>query len=121
MLSIATNCMSEVSTDMPTGIALGYAQKVNNLKLDSVKIMTLPGQTATVKGLSCWVCHKKDTADMLNEHFRPYDKTLLTPEQMEIVDYSEIGASYNTDYDNMLHQGSLNEFHNDSEKTTQAQ
>jgi len=124
MLSIATNCMNEVSTDMPTGIALGYAQKVNSLNLDSVKIMTLPGQTATVNGLSCWVCHKQDTADMLNEFFRPYDKTLLTPDQMSIVDYSEIGASYNDDYGNMLHQGSLNEFHNDSNKptgTTQAQ
>ncbi|MBQ4155515.1 MAG: LCP family protein, partial [Clostridia bacterium] len=40
MLSIATNCMNEISTDMPGGIALGYAKEVNSLKLDSVKIMT---------------------------------------------------------------------------------
>ena len=124
MLSIASSCMNEVSTDMPGGIALGYAKEVNNLKLDSVKIMTLPGQTDTVNGLSCWVCHKQDTADMINEFFRPYEQTLLTTDQMDIVDYSEIGASYNDDYGNMLHQGSLNEFHNDSTKpsgTTQAQ
>ena len=121
MLSIATNCMNEISTDMPPGIALGYAKEVNNLKLDSVKIMTLPGQTATVRGLSCWVCHKQDTADMINEYFRPYDETLLTTSEMSIIDYSEIGASYNDDYGNMLHEGSLNEFHNGETQTTTTQ
>ena len=43
---------SDVSTDLPLGLALGYAEKANKLKLDKVNIMSLPGQTATINGLS---------------------------------------------------------------------
>ncbi len=114
--NIVTNCMNDVSTDLSVGYALGYAEKVNKLKLDKVNIMTLPGQTATINGLSYWVCHKQDTVNMLNQYFRPYDEIALTTNDLSIVDYSDVGAYYDTSYDGMLQQGSLQDF--DNEATT---
>lgn len=114
--NIVTNCMNDVSTDLPVGLALGYAEKVNQLNLNKVNIMTLPGQTGTINGLSCWICHKQDTVDMLNKYFRPYDNIALTTNDLSIVDYADIGAYYDTSYNSMLQQGSLQDF--DNEATT---
>lgn len=116
--SIVTNCMDEVSTDLPLGLALGYAEKVNKLKLDKVNIMTLPGQTATIGGLSCWVCHKKETVDLLNNNFRPYEEKLLTTSDISIIDYADRGSSYSSGYMDWLDDGSLQNF--DREATTSA-
>ena len=100
--SIVANCMDDVSTDLPLGLALGYAEKANKLKLDKVNIMSLPGQTATINGLSCWVCHKQEAVDMINKYFRPYESKLLTTSDLKIVDYADRGSSYNKDYDEFL-------------------
>ena len=115
---IVTKCMNEVSTDLPLGLALGYAEKVNQLKLDKVQIMSLPGQSSTISGLSCWVCHKQETVDMLNKHFRPYETEVLTADKITITDYSDRGISYNNSYGTMLEGGDFNKF--DNEGTTAA-
>ncbi len=113
--NIVKNCMDDISTDLTVGYALGYAEFAHKLKLDQVKIMTLPGQTATISGQSCWVCHKQETLDMLNEYFVPYgDK--LTLEDMEIVDYAERGSYYDNSYGEFLEGGSLNDFDKDKEE-----
>lgn len=116
--SIVANCMDDVSTDLPLGLALGYAEKANKLKLDKVNIMSLPGQTATINGLSCWVCHKQEAVDMINKYFRPYESKLLTTSDLKIVDYADRGSSYNKDYDEFLKGGTLNDFDREAEKTT---
>lgn len=119
---IVTKCMNEVSTDLPLGLALGYAEKVNQLKLDKVQIMSLPGQSATINGLSCWVCHKQETVDMLNEYFRPYETELLTADKLSIVDNTDRGIRYNNDYEPMLSGGDFNKFdHDTTTAATQAQ
>ena len=110
---IVTKCFNDVSTDLPLGLAMGYAEKVNQLKLDKVQIMSLPGQTATIDGLSCWVTHKQETVDMLNEYFRPYETEVLTADKLTIVDYADRGIYYNNDYHNMLEGGDFNKFDND--------
>ena len=116
--SIVANCMDDVSTDLPLGLALGYAEKANKLKLDKVNIMSLPGQTATINGLSCWVCHKQEAVDMINKYFRPYESKLLTTSDLKIVDYADRGSSYNKDYDEFLKGGTLNDFDREAETTT---
>lgn len=119
---IVTKCMNEVSTDLSLGYALGYAEKVNQLKLDKVQIMSLPGQGATIGGLSCWVCHKQETVDMINEYFRPYETELLTADQITITDNTDKGISYDNSYDNMLSGGDFNKFdHDATTAATQAQ
>ena len=116
--SIVANCMDDVSTDLPLGLALGYAEKANKLKLDKVNIMSLPGQTATINGLSCWVCHKQEAVDMINKYFRPYESKLLTTSDLKIIDYADRGSSYNKDYDEFLKGGTLNDFDREAETTT---
>lgn len=116
--SIVANCMDDVSTDLPVGLALGYAEKANKLKLDKVNIMSLPGQTATISGLSCWVCHKQEAVDMINKYFRPYESKLLTTSDLSIVDYADRGSSYNRDYDDFLKGGTLNDFDREAVTTT---
>ena len=116
--SIVANCMDDVSTDLPLGLALGYAEKANKLKLDKVNIMSLPGQTATINGLSCWVCHKQESVDMINKYFRPYESKLLTTSDLKIIDYADRGSSYNKDYDEFLKGGTLNDFDREAETTT---
>ena len=110
--------MDDVSTNMSLGRALGYAKIVNKLNLENVEIMSLPGQTATINGLSCWICHKQETVNMLNEYFRPYEETLLTTSDLNILDYSEVSGSYYTGYDEFLEGGGLDDF--DRDPTTAA-
>lgn len=117
---IVTNCMDDLSTDLTLGLALGYAEKAYKLNLKKVNIMTLPGQTATINGLSCWVCHKDETVELLNKYFLPYD-TKLTADQLSIIDYAEYGASYNNSYESFLQGGTLEDFDRDPEPTTAKQ
>lgn len=116
---IVTNCMDDLSTDLTLGLALGYAEKAYNLNLKKVNIMSLPGQTATINGLSCWVCHKQETVELLNKYFLPYDQK-LTADKLSIIDYAEYGASYNNSYESFLQGGTLEDFDRDPEPTTSA-
>lgn len=116
---IVTNCMDDLSTDLTLGLALGYAEKAYNLNLKKVNIMSLPGQTATINGLSCWVCHKDETVELLNQYFLPYD-TKVTSADLSIIDYAEYGASYNNSYESFLQGGTLEDFDRDPEPTSTA-
>ena len=117
LTKIVTSCMNEISTDLTLGLALGYADKAHDLSLKKVKIVSMPGQTATIGGLSCWVCHKQETVDLLNKSFLPYDKK-LTADDLKIVDYADRGSAYNSDYEPFLQGGPLDDFDRDKETTT---
>lgn len=117
LAQIVTSCMNELSTDLTLGLALGYADKAHSLSLKKVNIISLPGQTATIGGLSCWVCHKQETVDLLNKNFLPYDKKLTTGD-LSIIDYADRGTSYNRDYESFMKGGSLDNFDRDAENTT---
>ena len=117
LASIVTSCMDDLSTDLTLGLALGYADKAHSLSLKKVKILSMPGQTATIGGLSCWVCHKSEAVKLLNKYFLPYDNK-LNSDNLKIVDYADRGSSYNNDYGSFMTGGSLNNFDRDAETTT---
>ena len=119
--SIVTNCMNDVSTDLPIGLALGYAEKANNLKLDKVNIMSLPGQSQYINKLSCWACHKQETVDMINKYFRPYETTKLSTSDISILDYSQVTSKYSKDYGTVIDGGSLSNYDREAATSKKSQ
>ncbi len=115
--NIVTSAASEISSDLTPGQMLGYAQKMKDLNLSNVKIMSVPGQSGmyrpTGQSLSYYSIHKSDYVTMLNDYFRPYETTAITADDLDIT---ELHTSYTSGYDDFLAGGSLEDF--DTQATT---
>lgn len=118
--NIVTQCAKEVSTDLTIGQMLGYAQKIKDLSLSDVNIMSVPGQSPSISearanvGLaySYYSIHKEQYVKMINDCFRPYDETALSVDDISVP---QIHSYYDTGYDDFLEGGDLGNF--DTEKT----
>lgn len=112
--SMVTLAAGEISTDLTLGQMLGYAQKMKDLKLDSVNIMSVPGQSGTYsptgQALSYYSAHKSELATMLNDYFRPYEETAILASELEVP---ELHSKYDSGYVDFLQGGSLTEFDTD--------
>lgn len=116
---IVTTAANEVSTDLTLGEMLGYAEKVKDITMKDVEIMSVPGQAGmyspTGQSLSYFTIHRGEYAQMLNDYFRPYDTEVITADDIECPSLYE---RYDNDYGDFLEGGSLDDFDNDREPTT---
>lgn len=117
--SIVTSAAQDVSSDMSLKQMLGLADKMKDLKLDEVSIMSVPGQSGmyspTGERLSYYSVHKADLVKMINEYFLPYEEEALVASD---IDIKEIHSTSYSDYDDFLQGGSLQDFDSEAEKTT---
>ena len=121
--NIVTQCAKEVSTDLTLGQMLGYAQKMKDLSLKDVSIMSVPGQSPSISearanvglGYSYYSIHKEQYVKMINDYFRPYDEEALSVDDISIP---QIHSSYNTGYDDFLERGELDSFDTQKPKET---
>lgn len=91
MGSIATNCYSEVSTDMTIGEILGYAEAVQGIDMENMGIYAVPGQFATYNKLSMWSPHKDEYIEIFNEHFNPYGLPITADDIQMIELHKKLG------------------------------
>lgn len=118
--SLVTQAAGEISTDLTLTEMLGYAQKMRELKLTDVNIMSVPGTAGyyspTGQSLSYYSADKTKLCAMLNEYFRPYESTTITPADLEITQlHSGSGDSY---YNEFLAGGNLTDFDTEKPKET---
>ena len=61
-----------VKTDISLARMCGLAAKIINVPSENILMFTMPCQTYNYNGHSIVTAHKDETAEMLNEYFRPY-------------------------------------------------
>ena len=57
---------------MTVGELLSIAEAAFKVDLDKLEMFTVPGEAAYHNGLSVYEINTEETADLLNESFRPY-------------------------------------------------
>ncbi|MEG0693325.1 MAG: LCP family protein [Oscillospiraceae bacterium] len=89
IVSLAPTLIKEVTTDLTLGQMLGYYN--NLMKVDKnkdINFHVLPVISGSHDGLSVLSIKKYPTADLLNEHFRPYSKP-VPAEELGIIELNK--------------------------------
>lgn len=115
--SIITQCASEISSDLELGQMLGYAQKMKDLKLSDVNIVTVPGEAdefyAPTGYASYFSIHVNEYCKLINDQFRPYETEALTPDDLDIP---ELAENHSDDYSWITSGGTLDDFDTENQK-----
>jgi cell envelope-related transcriptional attenuator len=97
MMSVATSCYNDISTDITLNDIIGYAMEVKGISMENMGVYAVPGQYSSYHGSSVWCVHKDEYIELYNEHFNPYgaelDDSILIYEW-----YREMGQSYEPSY-----------------------
>ncbi len=81
IVSLAPTLIKEVTTDLTIAQMLGYYNQLMKLdKSNDINFHVLPVIGGTHNGLSVLSIKKLPTADLLNEHFRPYSDAISADE-----------------------------------------
>ena len=89
-----------VTTDLSMSDMKKYASLALNINMDSIKMFIVPGEGITYKGQSVWSMHYYETADMLNEYFRPYGDD-VPASSLKIKELAHTGEYYENTQDNL--------------------
>ena len=130
MTQAATRTYGDILTDMSLNEALSYAKEARKLKMEDVKIFTMPGEPfyqagSTVygnmdpnkRGTSFYSVHKEPLLALLNTCFNPYDDPLLM-ENLHIWERINQDPAYDNWQDRANDFGTLT---GDPPKTTEPQ
>lgn len=80
MTKLVPTMMRSISTDLTAADMLEYYDLIQGLDLGNIQIATVPGDGAMVDGQSVYSVYTQQTADLLNENFRPYSDDVLADE-----------------------------------------
>ncbi len=72
MLSVLTQNYTSITTDLTLAQVMDYYGTVRDIDIDSVEFYLPEGSGVTHQSYSVYALDKQKTADLLNEHFRPY-------------------------------------------------
>lgn len=90
----------EVTTDLSVADAMSFSNLAFSVNMDNVTMFIVPGEGLTYNGQSVWSMHLYETADMLNEHFRPYTAD-VPAEQLKIIELAHTGEYYENTQDSL--------------------
>ncbi len=72
MLTVLTQNYTSITTDLTLAQVMEYYSMVKEIDIDSVEFYLPEGSGVTHQSYSVYALNKQKTADLLNEHFRPY-------------------------------------------------
>ena len=90
----------EFTTDITVSQAISYAKLAMQVDLENVTMFILPGEGVMYEKQAVWGVHLNETADMLNEYFRPYSDD-VPAEMLGIVEIVHTGNYYENTQDDM--------------------
>lgn len=97
LVSVLTPAVTnkEVTTDLTLSNVQNYLGAMQKVNLSDMQVEMLPGESCyTSYGQSVYTLHAQETADMLNEKFRPYGKK-YSVDQLTITELTNT-TDYNT-------------------------
>lgn len=87
MLSLLTQNYSNITTDLTLAEVIEYYGGIKDIDADSIEFFTPEGNGVMHEGYSVYTLDAKKTADLLNEHFRPYSDS-VPAEELNIIELS---------------------------------
>ncbi len=100
ILNLVPVLFGEFTTDITVSQALGYVKLAMNVDLENVTMFILPGEGVMYEKQAVWGVHLNESADMLNEYFRPYSDD-VPAEKLGIVEIVHTGSYYENTQDDM--------------------
>ena len=80
MVSILTQNMGNITTDMSLSEIIDYAGVGFELNSDDIEFYVVPGEGVMYNGYAVYAVDIEGTADILNEHFRDYTDKISASE-----------------------------------------
>lgn len=80
MTRMIPTVMANITTDLTAGDMLGYINVAKGMSTENIVFNTVPGYGDMVSGQSVYVVDAQETADLLNEQFRPYTEDVPASE-----------------------------------------
>ena len=70
----------QITSNMSVGEMVNFSKVMMDIDMNNIKIFMVPGEGTTHNGQSVWAIHADETAEMLNDNFRPYsdDVSVIT-------------------------------------------
>ena len=104
LVGLITKVIGDVTTDMSVGEVINFAGVMQKVDLSNMSIAMLPGQadyyqTSSYGSQSVYYLHLNETLQLVNKYFRTYQDP-LTPEDLNIIEYSGTKVDYNDDNEN---------------------
>lgn len=72
MIKLIPKCFGSVNTDLTAMDAIEYYKAVNGMEMSNITMMSVPGVGANNGDQSVFSVYPRQTAEILNQHFRPY-------------------------------------------------
>lgn len=83
--SLAPTLITNITTDMNISEILGFFNNLISVEKSKINFHTLPVTGGMYKGLSVLAINRQETADLLNEYFRPHSEP-VSAEKLGILD-----------------------------------
>lgn len=91
VLSVVTKVYDKITTDLTIGEAGAYVKKAMKLDMDKIEMYIVPGEGAPNN--VHYTIHKNETAELLNEKFRPYSSK-VPAEELNVIELSHKSDYY---------------------------
>lgn len=85
MLTLLTQNYSNITTDLTAAQVIEYYGSVKEIDVDTIEFFTPEGSGVTHQTYSVYSLNAQKTADLLNEHFRPYGDSVAV-EELNIIE-----------------------------------
>jgi anionic cell wall polymer biosynthesis LytR-Cps2A-Psr (LCP) family protein len=89
----------EISSDMAIKDVVKFANSFFDIEMESIRIHMIPGEGYMNDGQAVWAVHADETAQLLNDYFRPYSSDIPV-EELEIIRLTHTGDWYEDTDDN---------------------
>ena len=89
----------QLTSNMTVGEMANFANLLFDIDMKNVRIHIVPGEAKTINRQSVYCMHADDTADLLNEYFRPYSNDVPV-DKLKIIREAHTGNWYENTEDN---------------------
>ena len=96
--SLITKVSKDITSDMKVGEMIDFAGAVHDIDMTNMNVSMLPGQGTSYNGYSVYTLHKQETADLLNNNFRPYSEK-VSAESLNIIELKKTTSYYDDNTD----------------------
>lgn len=89
----------QISSNMAIKDVVKYADSFFDIEMENIRIHMIPGEGYMYKGQAVWAIHADETAQLLNNYFRPYSSDIPV-EKLGIIRLTYTGDWYENTDDN---------------------
>lgn len=97
--SVIPEVYDQISSNMSIGDMVNFSKMFLNIDMGNINIFMVPGEGTTYNVQSVWAIHADETAQLLNDYFRPYSDE-VSADDLQILRIAHSGDWYENTDDN---------------------